>query len=224
MSIDPKFVELTDDVLNFFLYNTILKQVEPIDSIWTDCCYTSGPNTTSPITGKYEMIVIELAEFLSEWWFALSTNTARADQSDVRLDGAGWYGGKGSNEMSACRGVRGYEKTFSSTSSASCPIFSSFKYLEGFSNRGWTLFCGAGVVYKPQPAKASTACGVVSTREMSVFVPCLLELMVVGRISGTAVEPNHHGCASERPPRLLVNLLPFRHYDLHSQSRISQCE
>ena len=53
-------------------------------------------------------------------------------------------------------------------------------------NRGWTLFCGAGVVYKPQVGKASTACGVVSTREMSAFVPGLLELMGYGRISGTA--------------------------------------
>ena len=47
------------------------------------------------------------------------------------------------------------------------PFFSSCKYLEGFLNEGWTLFCGAGVVYEPQLAKASTPCGVtvVSTRE-----------------------------------------------------------
>ena len=29
--------------------------------------YAIGPCTTSPITGQYEMIVIELAELLSEW-------------------------------------------------------------------------------------------------------------------------------------------------------------
>ena len=93
--------------------------------------------------------------------------------------------------MSAYRGVGVYEKTFSS-SSASCPIFSSCKYLEGFLNRDWTLFCGAGVVYEPQLAKASTPCGVVSTREKSVFVPGLLGLVGYGRISGTAVEPYPH--------------------------------
>ena len=55
------------------------------------------------------------------------------------------------------------------------PFFSSCKYLEKSLNRGWTLFCGAGVVYEPQLAKASTPCNVVSTREKSVFVPGLLE-------------------------------------------------
>ena len=35
--------------------------------------YAIGPCTTSLITGQYEMIVIELAELLSEWWFPLST-------------------------------------------------------------------------------------------------------------------------------------------------------
>ena len=47
-----------------------------------------GPCTTSLITGQYEMIVtqmIELAELLSEWWFPLSTNPGRADQSKVGL-------------------------------------------------------------------------------------------------------------------------------------------
>ena len=52
-------------------------------------------------------------------------------------------------------------------------FFSGRKYLEGFLNRGWTLFCGAGVVYEPQLAKASTRCGVMSIREKSVFVPGL---------------------------------------------------
>ena len=63
------------------------------------------------------------------------------------------------------------------------PFFPSRKCLEGFLNRGWTLFCGAGVVYEPQLANASTPCGEVSTREKSVFVPSLLELMGYGRIS-----------------------------------------
>ena len=72
--------------------------------------YAIGPCTTSSlITGQYEMIVIELAELLSEWWFPLSTNPGRADQSKVGLHCAGWYRGRGSNEMSAYRGVGVYE-------------------------------------------------------------------------------------------------------------------
>ena len=47
--------------------------------------YAIGSCTTSLITGQYEMIVIELAELLSEWWFPLSTNPGRADQSKVGL-------------------------------------------------------------------------------------------------------------------------------------------
>ena len=54
------------------------------------------------------------------------------------------------------------------------PFLSSCKYLEGFLNGGWTMFCGAGAVYEPQLAKASTPRGVVSTREKSVSVPGLL--------------------------------------------------
>ena len=42
--------------------------------------YAIGPCTTSLITGQDEMIVIELAELLSEWWFPLYTNPSRADQ------------------------------------------------------------------------------------------------------------------------------------------------
>ena len=75
----------------------------------TAVCYANGPCTTYLITGQYEMIVIELAELLSEWWFPLSTNPGRADQSKVGLHCAGWYRGRGSNEMSACRGVGVYE-------------------------------------------------------------------------------------------------------------------
>ena len=71
--------------------------------------YAIGPCTTSLITGQDEMIVIELAELLSEWWFPLSTNPGRADQSKVGLHCAGWYRGRGSNEMSAYRGVGVYE-------------------------------------------------------------------------------------------------------------------
>ena len=67
--------------------------------------YAIGPCTTSLITGQYEMIVIELVELLSEWWFPLSTNPGRADQSKVGLHCAGWYRGRGSKEMSAYRGV-----------------------------------------------------------------------------------------------------------------------
>ena len=55
------------------------------------------------------MIVIELAELVSVWWFPLSTNPGRADQSKVGLHCAGWYRGRGSNEISAYRGVGVYE-------------------------------------------------------------------------------------------------------------------
>ena len=106
------------------------------------------------------------------------------------------------------------------------PFFSSSKYLEGFLNRGWTLFCGAGVVYEPQLAKASTPCGVMSTREKSIFVPGLLELMGYGRISGTAVEPCPHR-VRRNAPRPFAGLSPPRClllYELHSHSTISQCE
>ena len=48
-----------------------------------------GPCTTSLITGQHEIIVIELAELLSEWWFPLSTSPDRADQSKVGLYCAG---------------------------------------------------------------------------------------------------------------------------------------
>ena len=71
--------------------------------------YAIGPCTTSLITGQYEMIVIELAELFSEWWFPLSTNPGRADQSKVGLHCALRYRGRGSNEMSAYRGVGVYE-------------------------------------------------------------------------------------------------------------------
>ena len=71
--------------------------------------YAIGPCTTSLITDQYEMIVVEVAELLSQWWCPLSTNPARADQSKVGLHCAGWYRGRGSNEMSAYRGVGVYE-------------------------------------------------------------------------------------------------------------------
>ena len=81
--------------------------------------------------------------------------------------------------------------------------------MEGFLNRGWTLFCGAGVVYEPQLAKASTPCGVLLTREKSVPVPGLLELMGYGRISGTAVEPCPHR-VRRNAPRPFAGLSPPR--------------
>ena len=104
------------------------------------------------------------------------------------------------------------------------PIFSSCKYLEWFRNWGWTLFfCGAGVVYEPQLAKASTPCGVVSTPEKSIFVPRLLGLMGYGWISGTAVEPCPHR-VRWNAPRPFAGLACLWPYELHSQSTISQCE
>ena len=87
---------------------------------------------------------------------------------------------------------------------------------------GWTLFCGAGVVYEPQLAKDSTPCGVMSTREKSVFVPGLLELMRYGRISGTEIEPYPHRVRWNAPPHIFPGRLWL--YELHSQSTMSQCE
>ena len=66
-----------------------------------------------------------------------------------------------------------------------------------------------GVVYELKLAKASTPCGVVSTREKSVFVPGLLELMGYGRISGTAVEPYPH-LVRRNAPRPFAGLSPTR--------------
>ena len=71
--------------------------------------YAIGQCTTSLITGQYEMIIIELAELLIKWWFPLSTNPGQADQWKVGLHCARWYRGRGSNEMSAYRGVGVYE-------------------------------------------------------------------------------------------------------------------
>ena len=71
--------------------------------------YAIGPCTASLITVQYEIIVIELAELLSERWFPLSTNPGRANHSKVVLHCTGWYRGMGSNEMSAYGGVGVYE-------------------------------------------------------------------------------------------------------------------
>ena len=71
------------------------------------------------------------------------------------------------------------------------------------------MLCSSGVVYKPQLAKASTPCGVVSTREKTVFVPGLLKLMGCGRISGTAMEPYPHR-VRRNAPRPFAGLSPPR--------------
>ena len=143
------------------------------------------------------MIVIGLAELLSEWRFPLLlfTNPGRADQSKVGLHCAAWYRGGGQMKCPRTAGL-GYTNKKSAVARVA-PFF------EGFLNRGWTLFCGAGVVYEPQLAKASTPCGVVSTREKSVFVPGLLALTGYGRISGTAMGPYPHpssGASKHAPP------------------------
>ena len=90
------------------------------------------------------------------------------------------------------------------------PFFSSCKHLKGFLNRGWTLFCGAGVVYEPQLAKASTPCGVVSTREKSVFVPGLLEFDGVWKDFWNGGGVLSSSGASERPPPVCCGLSPPR--------------
>ena len=81
------------------------------------------------------MIVIEFGEIHSECWFSLSTNPGRANKSKVGLYCTGWYRGRGSNEMSAYRGVGVYEQKFSS--SASRPFFFLVLIsLKDFLNRG----------------------------------------------------------------------------------------
>ena len=50
--------------------------------------------TSLIITVQYEVIiVIDLAELLSEWWFPLSTNPSRADQLSTRRLGYTVRGG-----------------------------------------------------------------------------------------------------------------------------------
>ena len=81
-------------------------RLDPDPLLYTEY-YAIGPYTTCLITHQYEMIVIALAELLSERWFPLSTNPIRADQSKVELHCAGWYRCRESNEMCAYRGVGG---------------------------------------------------------------------------------------------------------------------
>ena len=80
-----------------------------------------------------------------------------------------------------------------------CDFYIYLPLNEGFQNRGWTLFCGAGVVYEPQLVKASTPCCVVSTREKSVFVPGLLALVGYGKIYGTGMGPYLHRVRRNAP-------------------------
>ena len=81
--------------------------------------------------------------------------------------------------------------------------------LKDFRTEGWTLFCGAGVVYERQLARDSTPCGVVSTQEKSVFVPGLLELMGYGKYfrNGNGAYP--HWVRRNAPPPL-AGLYPLR--------------
>ena len=65
------------------LLQVVKRAGTPTKSLTTKLCHWSMYKT-SLITGQYKMIVIELAELLSEWWFPLSTNPSRADQSNTR--------------------------------------------------------------------------------------------------------------------------------------------
>ena len=81
------------------------------------------------------MIVIELAELLSEWWFSLSTNPSRADQSNTRRSG---YTARGSIEAGGqmkCPRTAGLGYTNKNSAVRVAPFFFSCKYLEGFLNR-----------------------------------------------------------------------------------------
>ena len=73
-------------------------------------------------TGLYEMIVIEFVELLGGWWFPLSTNPSRANQSNTRRLGYTVRGGIEARGQMKCprTGVGIYEYKISS---ASFPIF-----------------------------------------------------------------------------------------------------
>ena len=88
-------------------------------------------------------------------------------------------------------------------------LYISLPFNEGFLHRGWTLFCGAGIVDEPQLVKASTRCFVVSTREKSVFVLGLLALMGYGKISATVMRPYPYWLR-RNAPRTFAGLSPPR--------------
>ena len=69
------------------------------------------------------MIVIELGELLSEWWFPLSTNPGRADLSKVGLHCAGWYRGRGQMTCPRTAGL-GYTNKKSAVARVA-PLFSN---------------------------------------------------------------------------------------------------
>ena len=96
--------------------------------------YAIGTCTTSLITGQYEMIVIDFAEFLSEWWFPLCTNPGRADQPKVGLHCEGWYRGTGQMKCPRTAGL-GYTNK-NSAAARVAPFVPNRKFLEGFLNRG----------------------------------------------------------------------------------------
>ena len=136
--------------------NTIPKQVAPVDSIWTDCCILCNWSMYNfsdhrPVWDDSDFI--ELAELLSGWWFPLSTNEPRPSRSIeswftlcgvVSRQGVKWN----------VRVPRGWGIRIKIQQQRELSRFFLVKYLEGLLNRGWTLFCGAGVVYEPQLAKA----------------------------------------------------------------------
>ena len=72
------------------------------------------------------MIVIELAELLIEWWFALSTNPSRVDQSNTsRLGYIVWGGIEAAGQIKFPRtGVGVYDEV--KFGSASCDILRVF--------------------------------------------------------------------------------------------------
>ena len=155
------------------------------------------------------MIAIELAEPLSEWWFPLSTNPGRADQSKVGLTARGGIEAGGQMKRRRTAGL-GYTNKKSAVERIAPFLFVENNF-EVFLNQGWTLFCRAGVVYEPHLAKASTPCGVVATREKSVFVPGLLALVGYGRVSGTAMGPYLHR-GRRNASRPFAGLSPQRVY------------
>ena len=97
--------------------------------------YAIGSCITSLITGRYEIIVIELAELLGEWCFHLSMNPSRTDQSNTRRLGyTAVRGGIEAGDQMKCP-LPGLGYTNKNSAVRVSPFFSSRKYLEGFLNR-----------------------------------------------------------------------------------------
>ena len=159
--------------------------------------YAIGPCTTSLITGQYEVTwSLNLMNFLVSGGFFYPRTPAEPINGRLGYTVRGSIEAGGQMKCPRTAGL-GYTNKNSAVTRVA-PFF--FKYLEGLLNRGWTLFCGAGVVYEPQLAKASTPCDVVSTRKKSVFVPGFVEVDGVWKDLWNGGGTLSSSGASERSP------------------------